>query len=413
MKTRSLLRVAGETSSEAGSVELFFDLVFVFAVTQVSHILIEHTSLEGFLETLLLILAVWWIWIYNAWISSWLDPEQWSVRWMLIALMLAALVMSAAIPEAFGPRGMVFAAAYVISHLGRTVFMLLAQIRRRPDLAIHFCRVLIWLSVAAVCWILGGLVAEHQRLLWWAAAFGIEYLGVLVMFWVPGLGKGDPSTWDIPLDHLAHRVSLFIIIVLGESIIVTGSALSKLDWNTTTWLAFLAAFSSTVLMWVIYFRRGPQSAGDYIARSGNPVAVAIVAYTWVQVPLVVGIVLTAVGDALVLDAPLGPTPLAVALLICGGPAVFLIGTLLFHRSISRTWIPWRIASVGAIALIFAAHYYFSPLALSWLTSAALLSAAVVDARAPGQQQQAPLADKRAHRALRKHAPNHDKDGTET
>lgn len=157
-------------------------------------------------------------------------------------------------------------------------------------------------------------------------------------------------------------------------------------------------------------RTRSQSAGDYIARSGNPVAVAIVACTWVQVPLVVGIVLTAVADALIVDAPLGPSALAVALLICGGPAVFLIGTLLFHRSISRTWIPWRMASVAAVAVIFASHPYSSPLALSWLTNAALLSAAVFDVRAPRQPYQTPQAVNRSHHSIRRHAP---KRGAET
>src|SRR5262245_20512827 len=105
-------------------VELFFDLVFVFAVTQVSHFLLEHFSVMGVLEAALLFLAVWWVWIYTSWATNWLDPDTAPVRLMLFALMFAGLVMSTSLPEAFDSRGLAFAAAYVFAQVGRSVFML-------------------------------------------------------------------------------------------------------------------------------------------------------------------------------------------------------------------------------------------------------------------------------------------------
>src|ERR671920_1694821 len=105
--------------------ELFFDLVYVFAITQLSHLLLDHLTIEGALETLFLLLAVWWAWIYTTWTTNWFDPDRLPVRLMLVAVMLASLLMSVAIPEAFGERGLMFALAYVAIQVGRTAFAVL------------------------------------------------------------------------------------------------------------------------------------------------------------------------------------------------------------------------------------------------------------------------------------------------
>ena len=120
----SLLRRDGAERSRVTMVELFFDLVFVFAITQLSHWLLAHPDAQGALRTGLLLAAVWWVWIYTSWCTNWLDPERAPVRVALFALMLAGLVMSASIPQAFGERGLAFAAAYVAMQLGRTLFFL-------------------------------------------------------------------------------------------------------------------------------------------------------------------------------------------------------------------------------------------------------------------------------------------------
>src|SRR3546814_12002518 len=111
--TTGLFRTRGEHGhAPVTYIELFFDLVFVFAITQLSHGLLEHLGWTGALQTLILLFAVWWVWIYTTWAANWLDPERANVRLMLILLMLAGLVLSSAIPHAFGVRGWMFAAAY-------------------------------------------------------------------------------------------------------------------------------------------------------------------------------------------------------------------------------------------------------------------------------------------------------------
>src|SRR5919202_2324762 len=121
-----LLRTRDGGEQRVTPLELFFDLVYVFAITQLSHLLLDHLTIGGALETLFLLLAVWWAWVYTTWVANWFDPDRWPVRLMLVAVMLASLVMSVAIPDAFGERGLMFALAYVTIQVGRTLFVVLA-----------------------------------------------------------------------------------------------------------------------------------------------------------------------------------------------------------------------------------------------------------------------------------------------
>ena len=123
MPRHSHLREDGtQANDRVSAIELFFDLVFVFAVTQLSHYLLEHHNVAGALQTLLMFLAVWWAWIYTAWATNWLDPDHAPVRLVLIAVMLLSLVLSSAIPGAFGEYGLHFALAYVAIQVGRTTY---------------------------------------------------------------------------------------------------------------------------------------------------------------------------------------------------------------------------------------------------------------------------------------------------
>src|SRR6478672_4072116 len=123
--------------------ELFFDLVFVFAVTQVSHTLLGRLTAPGLAQTTLLFLAVWWVWIYTSWITNWLNPERLAVRVMLFALMLGGLVLSSSIPKAFDSRGIAFAVAYTGMQVGRSLFMFYAIPATERRLRINFIRILV------------------------------------------------------------------------------------------------------------------------------------------------------------------------------------------------------------------------------------------------------------------------------
>jgi low temperature requirement protein LtrA len=178
--------------------ELFFDLVFVFAVTQISHTLLGRFTPLGVLQTTLLFLAVWWVWVYTSWVTNWLDPERTPVRILLFLLMLGGLVLSTSIPKAFESRGLWFAIAYAAMQVGRTAFLLASIPPSQPSLQRNALRMLAWLSASAVFWIAGGIAEGQSRLVLWGVALGIEYLSPAARFWIPKYGASS-------IEGLDHR----------------------------------------------------------------------------------------------------------------------------------------------------------------------------------------------------------------
>ena len=234
----------GAGSNKVTFVELFFDLVFVFAVTQLSHSLLEHFTTMGVVQTTLMLMAVWWVWIYTSWATNWLDPEKTAVRLMLFVLMLAGLVLSTSIPQAFESKGLAFAGAYVFMQVGRGLFTMWALRRASPGNYRNFQRIKAWLAFAAVFWIAGAFVEAEARLGLWAVALFIEYVSPSVGFWTPGLGRSTTADWDIEGSHMAERCGLFIIIALGESILVTGAKFGNLPWTADDVAAFAVSSSA-------------------------------------------------------------------------------------------------------------------------------------------------------------------------
>lgn len=390
MRADVLRHGGGHDGSRVGYIELFFDLVFVFAVTQLSHSLIAHPDLTTLLQTLVLAWAVWWLWIDTTWVTNWLDPDKTPVRTMLLVLMLLGLLMSSAIPEAFEGKALLFAVPYVAIQVGRTVFTVWAMGRHWPENATNFVRITVWLSVSGVFWIAGALVDEHLRPALWITAALIDVVGPRALFWVPFMGPTDPTTWSVRGSHMAERVALFLIISLGESIIVTGTAFAELRLDATTLLAFLAAFASTVLMWLLFFDRSERSATEYFSSRAEPGMVAQTAYTYVPFLLIAGIVLTAVADELVLLHPLGHTDTWTAGLICGAAAVYLLGNAFFRRATGGRWSTPHLVGVAAVLGVFALKDTATPLALNWVSNAVLLAVIVGDvvlARRGRTQQQ--------------------------
>ena len=160
----------GHADSRVTYVELFYDLVFVFAVTQLSHGLLEHLTPLGAVQTAILMLAMWWAWIDTAWITNWLNPERTAVRLILFGLMLAGLVLAASIPKAFGDRAIPFAIAYAVTQVGRSLFMLWALKNHDAGNFLNFIRIVLWQAVVAALWIAGALVEGPARLMLWAIA---------------------------------------------------------------------------------------------------------------------------------------------------------------------------------------------------------------------------------------------------
>jgi low temperature requirement protein LtrA len=183
------------------------------------------------LQVTLLFLAVWWVWVYTTWITNWLDPDRTPVRVLLFLLMLGGLVLSTSIPQAFEGRGIWFASAYAAMQVGRTLFLLASIPRSQTSIRLNAVRILVWLSASAVFWIAGGIAEGQTRLALWIVALVIEYLSPAARFWVPTLGMSSIADWAVEGGHMAERCAGFIIIALGESIVVTGATFAELDWS--------------------------------------------------------------------------------------------------------------------------------------------------------------------------------------
>jgi low temperature requirement protein LtrA len=371
-RTNHLRQRGGHDSGRVTYVELFFDLVFVFAVTQLSHGLLHHLTLLGALETGLLMMAVWWVWIYTSWITNWLDPERMPVRLLLFVLMAAGIVLSASIPTAFAERGLSFAVTFAFMQVGRSLFMLWALKRHDDRNYRNFQRITLWLCLSAVFWIAGGLAGGSLRLGLWAVAIAIEYVMPAAGMWVPGLGRSTTADWTIDGGHLAERCALFIIIALGESVLVTGATFADLAWTETTVAAFAVTFVGSVAMWAVYFNVGAERASRQIAGSDDPGRLGRSGYTYLHILIVAGIIVSAVADELVLSHPLGHTDLGPLLVIIGGPALYLLGTASF-KSLTAPHVPLsHLIGFGLLALVASAGMVASPLVLSAGTSASLI-----------------------------------------
>jgi low temperature requirement protein LtrA len=371
VRSRSLLRLHGGGPAPVSYLELFFDLVYVFALTQISHLIIEEMGWHGLAQAAVAFAAVWWAWIYTTWAANWLDPERVPVRILLLLVMLASLLMAVALPHAFDGGGPLFAYAYVAIQVIRSLFLSWAMSRTEGESGTNLLRVAIWFMVSGVFWIAGALTAEgSERLAWWLAALAIEYAGPSALFYVPFLGRSNVREWTISGHHMAERAALFIIIALGEGIVVTGATFAGQEMTRGNTLAFLLAFASSVMMWWIYFDVGARRGSEMIEHHAEPGRVARNAYTYLHMPIVVGMIGVAVSDELLLAHPGGPAERALIAFTCGGMAVYLVSVGFFKR-LANTFGNFPLSHLVGLGLLAALALWAWLVPIPALTFAAL------------------------------------------
>jgi low temperature requirement protein LtrA len=359
------------------NVELFFDLMYAFAVTQLSRSLLSHQTLEGALQTALLLAMVWLVWVYTTWVTNYLDPQRLPVRMLLLGLMLVSLVMSASLPQAFGGRGLAVGAAYATMQIGRSVFAMIAL--RGHQLQRLFQRVIVWCLVSGTLAVVGGLVSGHGRELLWLGAVGVDLLGGAVGFYTPGLGRSTTGEWTIEGGLFAERCQAFLLIALGESVIVIGTRVSELSRVSASEVAaVVVAFVGAVLLWWLYFDRSAEDAAGIIGDSSDPGRLGRSAYHFIHPIMVAGIIVTAAADEQVLAHPLvsgrGPT----TWMVLGGTGLFLAGHALFKGTVWRV-VPWtRIAAIGVLARLAVLAPHVAAWVLGACAGAVILAVAVAD-----------------------------------
>lgn len=366
--------------SQVRPIELFFDLVYVLAVTQLTRHLLAHLTLRGVLETTILLLAVWGAWNHITWITNYLDLGERAARLVLIGLMFASLIMSSSLFDAFEDHGLAFAVALSASLVGGQLFALSAVGRGHP-LTRVFERVLIWWAPVTLLLIAGGFAHGNARIALWSTGLAVLYVVTSCGFPLPRLGRARTTDYTITGGHMAERSYLFITIALGESILVIGSQFGELPRTTSTVAAFVIAFVGSVGFWWIYFDRSAEAGLEVIAAASDPGRLGVTAYTYFHIPMVAGVIVAAAGYELAIAHPRDEVGTATACLLIGGPTLFLVGQALFKWAVWSRVPLYRTAPIAVVLVLIPVAFVSSTLVLLALVTAVVAATAWWSSRA--------------------------------
>ena len=287
-----------EEERKTSYLELFFDLVFVFAFTQVTALILDDTSIAGFARAALVLAMVWWAWSAYTWMTNAIDVESPVTRSIVFAAMVAGFFMALAVPDAYRDEGAWFAVAYfVVRVLNSTLFSW--GVRHDPGQLRATFRLGPWFLVAALVALAGGFVSSDLRPWVWLLSLAIDVVGTLTV------ARAD---WRVSPSHFAERFALIVIIALGESIVAIGVATSHLERDATFALSVVVAFAGVAALWWSYFDFTALAAERSLRRAsaGARTSIARDVFTYFHYPIVLGIILYAVAAKTTLEEPLDP-----------------------------------------------------------------------------------------------------------
>ena len=386
-----------ENPQQATFLELFFDLVFVFTLTRIVDRMVADLNRPGvadrwiaiprFAETLLLLLPVAWVWTMTAWTTSRFNPRRPPIQAVVVATMFGTLILSAALPDALGQRGLTFAAAYVTIQVGRPLFFMVTL--RGHELRRAQARECIWFALTAPLWLIGGVVPQVPRLVLWAVAVNIDYLVTIGGWPVPRLGRSRTTVWAKAGEHLAERYRQLLIIALGESVLVVGGTYVGGDFTLSRKAALAVAFATTVLFWRIYFYRAGQILGPAVNQSASPTRLGRAA-AYAHLTMIAGIMVASTGSELVIDHPLDRAKPGWIMAIVGGPILYLAGRSRFEHVVFARLSPSRLIACGVLVLLSPLMLLGPQLVAALAASSVLLAVATSDAlRARGKPEEEP------------------------
>jgi low temperature requirement protein LtrA len=336
-----------DEEARASYMELFFDLVFVLVVTQLSALLLRDPSLHGALKMFFLLLVAWWAWIYTTWTTNWFDPDTIPMRLVLLIGMVAAMLGAIAIPDAFGERALLLVVGYVGLQVVRNTFVLLST-ETGDRLYLPLLRFWRWNAAIGVLWLVGAFLHGSARVAVWVVALVLDYLGPFAGHWWPGLGRSAAVDWELIPSHFAERLYLFVMIALGESIVATGSIASHRAMTPPRLVALLAAIFITAALWWLYFDYHADRAREELAAAGDERGRLGRDLTYVHVPIVAGIIVVAVGNELVVANPWKKLPGHELVLLAAGPVLYLLGGLALKLRVLGVIATQRLVAVALV-----------------------------------------------------------------
>jgi low temperature requirement protein LtrA len=339
-------------------VELLWDLVFVFAITQVTSLLTHDLSWRGFGRGMLVLALIWWAWSAFVWAANATDPEGLTLRVALVVSMILIFITGLAVPHAFGDEATWFAATYAgvrFIHLG-----LYADASRRGNAswaAIAGFAVTVVIGMALL--VVGSFFEGAALALLWIAAAAIDYAGPA---WLTR--ERLAGLQEVAVAHFAERYGLFIIICLGESIVAVGVGASGLPLDFELVAAIALSLLITVGLWWTYFDRFAARAEEQLRRHDNPVLAAADGYSYIHLLLVAGIIVFAVGVKVAIAHVGEPLGAAARLCLCGGVALYLAGHAGFRLRMTGQLEIAKVAAALGVMIVFVA----TGSAAAWVTA---------------------------------------------
>jgi low temperature requirement protein LtrA len=311
-----------EPEQRVTALELFFDLVFVFAITQVTAFLAEDPTWIRLLQGMAILVAVWWAWCSYAWLGNTAGTDEGLFRVTLFAAAAAMLLVAIAVPHAFGSEALVFGIAYAavrVLHIG--AYAILG--RDDPMLTHIVHRLALSMLPAASLLIVAGAVDGPVRTVCWVLAITID---------VVGLYASGVDDWIVAAGHLAERFGLIVIIALGESIVALGVGAEGHPLDAGTIVAVLLGVTVACALWWAYFDVVALVAARKLeqAEGGERARIARDSYTYLHTPMVAGIILFALGAKKTLAHVGDPLEAVPALGLCGGVALYLLAHVAFR-----------------------------------------------------------------------------------
>jgi low temperature requirement protein LtrA len=305
-----------ESEQRVTPLELFFDLVFVFAITQVTGFLAVNSTWLGLLRGLMLLAALWWAWAAYAWLTNTLNPEEGAVRLAVFGSIGSMLIVSLAVPNAFGADGVTFGVAYFIV---RALHLGLYAIAGKGDreLLRAVLRIAPTAVLAPALLVVAGFLQGAPQMAVWAAALAVDYLAVLI---------GHMRGWRVSPAHFVERHGLIVIIALGESIVAIGVGAAGQPLNAGEILAALLGIVVVAALWWSYFDWAIYAAQARLGETSGTVRAALARdlYSYLHLPMVAGIVLFALGMKTTLADVGNPLPNIPAIGLVGGLALYML-----------------------------------------------------------------------------------------
>ncbi|TWJ21331.1 low temperature requirement protein LtrA [Micromonospora endolithica] len=380
-----------EQSRQANFLELFFDLVLVFALKGVvdrvtpdlldSDLAIRWSSL---LYAVLLALPLLWLWTTTVHITSRFDPRHQGIQVMVLVSAFGLLLMTTSLAHAFIGRGLVFAVPYVVLQVGRPL-ILAALVRGHLPLRALYLRSAAWSAVSAVPWLAGGILQDEARVLLWSVAIVLDLVGARVGWFVPHLRRRAISAWALHSGHhLAERYQQLLLVALGESVLAVGTTYTVLPAGVGNTLGLVVAFVTTILLWRIYFYRSGQVLAEAVTMAKDRDSIGRRTGA-AHMIMVIGILAVAVGAEVVQERPTAGVLPVWLVMILGGPVLFLLGRIrlervVFDRVSTRRTVGIVLLLALAIPLLFS-----TPLVAATAAALVLLGIAIADARQAGRQ----------------------------